>query len=91
MLPYVAGLDPLPPPLLRAVCVGGCPDRHDPADAARRVAAMALDMLDFTRGFTTADGRKIQIRIGCYTGNVTAAVVGLKMHHMWVPTLHCGD
>ena len=55
------------------MCVGGCPDHCSPQDSAFRVARMALDMIQWTRGFTSSDGRKIQIRVGIYTGDVTAA------------------
>lgn len=47
-----------------------------------RVAHMALDMIDYTRGLQEWKGHTIEIRVGIYTGDVVAAVVGKKMPHM---------
>ncbi|GIL49893.1 hypothetical protein Vafri_6202 [Volvox africanus] len=64
------------------MCVGGAPEPCHPRDAAIRVARMALDMIDCVRVFTaSASGRRIQIRVGMYTGDVVAAVMGKKMPH----------
>lgn len=32
--------------------------------------------------FVNTDGRRIRIRVGMHSGNVTAAVVGSQMYHM---------
>jgi len=63
------------------MCVGGAPERCPPHLAAQRVALMALDMVEFARSYVHTDGRTVEIRVGMYTGNVTAAVMGRKMPH----------
>lgn len=66
------------------MAIGGAPVPCAPLDAAKRVGLLALDMIRFTEQFEFKGQRKIQIRIGIYTGNVTAAVMGRKMPHWTV-------
>lgn len=56
-------------------CVGGAPERCSPDDAARRIALLALDMLQFTASFETRTKRRLQIRIGINSGDAMAAVM----------------
>ncbi len=56
--------------------VGGCPDRCDPRDAAERVARLALAIVAHTEQLEPFNGRKINIRVGVFSGPITAAVVG---------------
>jgi class 3 adenylate cyclase len=58
------------------MAVSGVPrPRPDHAQAAAR---MALDMLDYVRGFTGADGVTLQFRIGLNSGPLVAGVIGKR-------------
>ncbi|EFJ49728.1 guanylyl and adenylyl cyclase family member [Volvox carteri f. nagariensis] len=59
--------------------VGGAPDPMAPHEAARRVAQMALDMVELTRTRVLSGGQVLRIRVGIHSGPVVAAVVGRKM------------
>jgi atrial natriuretic peptide receptor A len=59
--------------------VGGAPDNISAPLAAERVAAFALDAVNFVRDFKTQDGDQIFIRAGIASGPVVAGVVGQSM------------
>ncbi|MDC1068574.1 adenylate/guanylate cyclase domain-containing protein, partial [Candidatus Kapabacteria bacterium] len=45
-------------------------------DNPRRAAKMALEIKEMMKGYTTADGTKIEVRIGLDCGPVVAGVIG---------------
>jgi hypothetical protein len=65
------------------MCVSGCPERLDPAEAALRIVAFARDMIKFVESFSPdylpAGYGNLKIRIGVHSGDVVAGVVGTKM------------
>ncbi|KAG2490148.1 hypothetical protein HYH03_011452 [Edaphochlamys debaryana] len=62
------------------MCVSGCPCPDDPVRSARRMAHMALDMVQAVRIFrSSVEGVRIQIRVGVHSGPVVAGVVGRRM------------
>ncbi|KAG2490146.1 hypothetical protein HYH03_011450 [Edaphochlamys debaryana] len=62
------------------MCVSGCPCPDDPVRSARRMAHMALDMVQAVRSFrSSVEGVRIQIRVGVHSGPVVAGVVGRRM------------
>ncbi|PNH09963.1 Atrial natriuretic peptide receptor 2 [Tetrabaena socialis] len=60
---------------------------ESPQQAAVRVARLAQAMVERTRALVSADGHRVQIRIGLHSGPVVGAVVGFKMPHFAL----CGD
>ncbi|WP_168991725.1 MULTISPECIES: adenylate/guanylate cyclase domain-containing protein [Mesorhizobium] len=67
---------------------GGMPDRHQ--GYARRVAELALDMLDATRDLSEEIGEEIAIRIGIHIGPAVAGVIGTQklFYDVWGDTVN---
>ncbi|KXZ50780.1 hypothetical protein GPECTOR_15g465 [Gonium pectorale] len=56
--------------------VGGCPEAGDPIATAVRVALCAREMVMEVARYRSANGQRVQIRLGMHSGPVVAAVVG---------------
>ena len=69
------------------MAVGGLTPEHGDA---RAVAEMALDMLEEFGRFRTADGRRMQIRVGMHVGPGIGGVIGLKkfIYDIWGDTVN---
>lgn len=57
---------------------------------ARRMASMALDMLDTTRAFSLSHGKEFSIRVGLNSGPVVAGVIGATkyIYDLWGDTVN---
>ena len=68
--------------------VGGIPQQRQ--GHALAIAEMALDMMDAIRGFKTAGGEPIRLRIGINTGPVVAGVIGIRkfIYDLWGDTVN---
>ncbi|KAG2432659.1 hypothetical protein HYH02_006647 [Chlamydomonas schloesseri] len=58
------------------MAVAGIPESEPPHQAAVRAARMAQAMIQVTRRMVTKSGIQIQIRVGCHSGPLVAAVLG---------------
>ncbi|MER8434739.1 adenylate/guanylate cyclase domain-containing protein [Mesorhizobium caraganae] len=67
---------------------GGMPDRQE--GHARRVAELALDMLDATRDLSEEMGEEIATRIGIHVGPAVAGVIGTQklFYDVWGDTVN---
>ncbi|KAL6753871.1 nucleotide cyclase [Haematococcus lacustris] len=64
------------------MAASGAYPRLAPREAALRAARLALDMIQVAEGFTSEDGRRVQIRVGLASGPVFASVISHKMPHV---------
>jgi class 3 adenylate cyclase len=62
--------------------VTGCPTRHP--DHAIQATEFAIDIMNMIRGFRTAMGSQIQIRIGLNSGKITAGVLGMNLREVLI-------
>lgn len=67
---------------------GGMPEPQD--DHAKRVASMAIDMVEITHAFSKEIGQDLQLRVGIHTGPVVAGVIGTKkpFYDVWGDTVN---
>jgi class 3 adenylate cyclase len=70
------------------MAVGGI--GRDDADAPRRVAEMALDILDLLAAYRAPGERPLQVRIGLHTGPAVAGVMGIRkfFYDVWGDTVN---
>lgn len=67
---------------------GGMPEARP--DHARRVADMALDMIDVTRKLSRDTGEEVAVRIGIHSGPAVAGVIGERkqFYDVWGDTVN---
>jgi adenylate cyclase len=67
---------------------GGLPEPH--ADHAKRVAYMALDMIEETHKYSKEIGESLDLRVGIHTGPVVAGVIGTQkpLYDVWGDTVN---
>ena len=65
------------------MAAAGIPEPH--ADHAQVAAAMALDVKDIMKGYTTAEGTPLHFKMGLDCGSVVAGVIGKKkfIYDLW--------